>query len=204
MPEPKVAIGMPWAQWIPGQAVSSFVPLVTTTLLNGLLCDVFMSGHNLLSKARELIVTESLNAGATHLLFVDADIIAPPDLVSRLLAHAKPVVSALYYNRNAPRWPVAYQKPCPADPLGPVSTFEAHEERDKGLLKVWCVGMGACLINAHVLRSLPRPLFEFYGEGEDICFARRCEEAGIAIYLDRQTVCHHVTTAVVKDRGIVE
>jgi len=197
MSEPRVAIAMPWGPWLPGPAVASFVRLVSTTLLRGQLLDVFMCGHNLLSTAREQLVEDALKAGASHLLFVDSDMVVPPDLVSRLLKHAKPVVSALYYMRQPPYGPVACEQPMAK--WTPIS----HElAGGKGLLKVWCVGFGACLINAHVLRALRGsrgdPMFDFYGrEGEDIFFARRCQEAGIGVWLDRDTVCGHVSAIVV-------
>lgn len=192
----KIAIGLPINGWMPAQALASFIPLITTTMLNRQLLDVYMSSHNLLSMARQVICDLALKDGATHLLFVDSDIITPPDLAQRLMRHAKPVVSALYYARTDPWNPVAAEHPVPGG-------FEAisHEvAAQPGLMRVWCVGFGACLIHADVLRHLSKsgPLFEFAcREGEDMYFARRCEAADIGIWLDRDTVCGHVGTQIV-------
>ena len=44
------------------------------------------------------------------MFFVDDDMLFGPGHVDGLLAHEKPIVSALYFNRKPPYYPVAYNR----------------------------------------------------------------------------------------------
>jgi hypothetical protein len=150
--------------------------------------------------ARNLIVTETLRdyPAASHLLFLDDDVIPEPDALERLLAHDVPVVSGMYCERAAPHRPVAYR-------LGHDGEQERHVVLTRfcpGLQVVDAVGVGCLLVNLDVYRALePSSWFDFAdGLGEDLYFCRQLRRAGIPILLDGDVLCGHLTLAAVSLR----
>ena len=84
---------------------------------------------------RTFLVKASIEKGATHLLFVDSDMIFPQDTIPRLLAHKKKIVGVKYKKREFPvEW--LYK------PVG--------EESEKDIFTVKHVGTGLMLIDLSI------------------------------------------------------
>jgi hypothetical protein len=113
--------------------------------------------------------------GATHVLWLDADMTFPPDVALRLLAHDRDIVAANYVTRAAPNRPTAYRDG------RPVASHDAT-----GLEEVDHVGMGVFLMRASVAADLPRPRFWYSTptETEDVYFCRLLRAAGHRIWID--------------------
>jgi hypothetical protein len=62
---------------------------------------------SLLPVGRSRIVHEALANGATHILWLDSDMMVPPDTLTRLLAHDLPVVACNYVRKEIPASPTA-------------------------------------------------------------------------------------------------
>lgn len=52
--------------------------------------------------ARNAACMRALEVGATHIYFIDSDVVAPRDTILRLLAHNKPLISGVYCRRSPP------------------------------------------------------------------------------------------------------
>lgn len=150
--------------------------------------------------SRNMLVRAALTSPtATHALFVDSDVVPPPDAGMRLLAysdgHDLPVVGALYFGRDAARRPMAYTASLDVLISGPVQPV---------LQQVGGVGLGCCLIRMDVFRTMAAHFaderwfwFNSQGGGEDTWFADRCAEIRVPIALAGDIVCGHVTDTVV-------
>jgi FkbM family methyltransferase len=53
-------------------------------------------GDSLVSRARNKLVKAFLDSEATHLLFIDTDLIFSPEHVARIVSHGEPIVAGLY------------------------------------------------------------------------------------------------------------
>jgi glycosyltransferase involved in cell wall biosynthesis len=86
-----------------------------------------------------------------YLLFLDADMIHPPDMAHRLVAHGQDVVTAHYVTRKPPHFTVAMRK------VGPGHTeYESvcrHGE-ERGLMPIDAGGAGALLISRRCLKTM--------------------------------------------------
>jgi len=148
-------------------------------------------------------------ASYSHLLFLDADMVWPTDVLTRMLAHhERDVISALYCLKGGTHAPVAMLNPQWNDHIG-AEVYDFDTDYREGLSdvrEVEVVGMGCTLIRREVLEALKNPWFHYdkNADGwpvvsEDVPFCRKAREAGFRVWFDRSIKCGHVTTKVVTE-----
>lgn len=140
-----------------------------------------MDMGTLLPEMRNTLAKASIAMGATHILWLDNDMVFPEDMIERLYSHGKPIVAAGYSQRKEPCKPVAARD----------SVWVYTEEDSTGLEKVDFVGMGAMLVEAEVYKNLPEPWHTLGWNpekntmvGEDVFFCRKAAQIGADVYLD--------------------
>jgi hypothetical protein len=147
-------------------ATCASVPMVTLAMLVG----------TFVHQAREKLLHDVVRLwGATHILWLDADMTFPPDAALRLLKHDREIVAANYVTRVAPSRPTAKRDgQC-------VSSSDAT-----GLEAVDHVGMGVFLMKTAVVANIPAPRFWYSTptETEDVYFCRLLRAAGHEIWID--------------------
>lgn len=175
-------------------AVPSFDMVHTdfTTSLAGLLMhraydramsrDVKIAYQNVKStiihSARAILVQSAIDAGCTHIFFLDSDLTFPPNTLNRLIAHHQPFVCATYVKRHPPHELLG--KPNQQAAIGLVNLLEMVE-----------VPLGCALIKLSVFDRLPVPNFSYVcgptptdDISEDIGFCRAVCASGQSIYCD--------------------
>lgn len=145
--------------------------------------------------------------GFTHLLFLDADMIWPTDVLTRMLAHHDVgIVGGLYVMRHPPFAPVALKDGRTIDESGVVQYQHAGEAlTERQLIDVDVLGMGCTLIPVSVFSAIgPRPWFAYANDAEgwpvvteDVPFCQKAAAAGYRIAVDPTISCGHVTSQVV-------
>ena len=136
----------------------------------------------------------------THLLFLDSDQVYPPDMVSRLLAHNKLVVSGLYFHRAFPYVPHMYNwNPDVKGKDGREQMDSIKYWKDGELVECDCVGTGGMLIARKVFEMIPYPWFEYGGqeESEDVTFCRKLSKLGVKVYCDTACESGHITEVII-------
>jgi hypothetical protein len=141
---------------------------------------------SLIVDSRESMVEKALLEGATHVLFLDSDMIFPEDALHRLFSRNEPFVAANYVQRSLPTRPNA---------IGMLDTVKHTDDDDTGIEEVKSVGFGLALIRTEVFDAMPRPWFDTYwytndkGKrliiGEDVYFCHKARHAGYKIYIDQ-------------------
>ena len=150
--------------------------------------------------ARNEIVKNFLKSGCTHLWFIDSDTIPPPDALKRLLAHDKPIISAL-------------------------TPIIEHDETKNGYWRKWncvgeddkhlmpntgtkmCKGCGSSciMIKREVFDKMKPPYYRFTYQddtgkevmvSEDIYFIINALSLGIKTYADTSILCKHYKHAL--------
>lgn len=152
---------------------------------------IFMN-CSMLPESRHGIVKEAIEKGCTHLLWVDSDMIFPPDVLTGLLNHNLPVVGLNYVRRGLPTRPTA----AGLDDLLLYTTNESE-----GLVEVQHLGFGCLLTDIRIYNQIDLPYFQFevmedkFGfRGEDVYFCNKLRKAGIKIYCDQYLSrnCGHI------------
>lgn len=151
-----------------------------------------------ISKNRNDITEAALKHGAAWVLYLDDDHIFPSDILQRLLAADKDVVSAHYIQRQPPFNPVAMERELPN------GTFVTKQLKstDQGLVKVAATGAGCLLVKRRVLEALQPPYWTL-GQihpatwGDDLHFCSRVAKAGFDIWVDLDARIGHMMAGVV-------
>lgn len=141
---------------------------------------------------RQMAVSMARQVGASHILFIDADLRFPENTLDRLLAHDREIVAANYVQRTMDAWCVSR-----------VKGQSLSSEGRTGLQPVDSTGFGVMLIKCSVFDHLELPWFDtpFDGQthvGEDVYFCRKAREAGLSVWID------HDLSQDVRHQGTVE
>lgn len=196
--KPKVLIGLP--------TMSSVHVLLMVTIMSWL-TDAFQMGDmsvgvyptmsvQPVDNARNQIVDEFLASDYTHLLFIDADTIPPPDALRKLLAHDLPIVSAITpiveLDENSNMFYRVWN--C-------VGLDDKHVKKNEGLKEIKGAGSSCILIKREVFEKMEKPYYRFlYTQSlggqdkivsEDIHFVVKAINAGIKPYTDTDIICRH-------------
>ena len=162
----------------------------------------WVSRHVLVSDLRNEAVLAAQAAKASHLLFLDADMTWPANVLERMLAHHdRGIVSGLYFLKGWPNHPVAFAS-------GHVNlaqrqidyVYDTVEPGRAGLRPQALVGMGCALIPMAVCNAIDRPWFEYrqgptgtWSVTEDVAFCQKAAAVGCPISLDASVECGHIS-----------
>lgn len=143
-------------------------------------------------------IKQALAFDCTHCLFIDDDVLLPKDVLIRLLAHDKDIVSGLYLMRNYPHRAIAF---CDQNEQG-FSTWQQLYPSVEGLIEIASGGLGCCLVKTQVFKEMEYPWIRL-GEVEldhwcdDLGFFNRARKYGYKFYLDTNVRCGHVAEIAV-------
>lgn len=164
---------------------------------------------SILPSSRNALVELAQETDATHILFLDDDMMFPPDTLNRLLEWGEPIVAANCVTREYPAKPTATR-----DEL---RIYTDHGQ--EGLEEVHSIGTAVMLIEAKVFDDIKMPYFAFAkhpfkpnrSRGEDVWFCKQARSAGYKIYIDHglsneighigQMVYTHKMARSSRDRG---
>lgn len=199
----KLGICVPMYNIVPASFVVNFIHRLTELNNNGRNYEVkiYIQQGTVIDAARNSLVQLALKDECDYLMFIDADMLLPPNSIDELIDMNLPIVSGLYFTKGKPYLPVARIKKNEDD-----ENHKFLEDFEFGkVMKVAGVGLGCCLIKAEVFKSLEYPWFKFEWKevtgvitqlGEDLYFCDNAKEKGYDIYLNTGIVCDHFGTEV--------
>ncbi|MDR3450909.1 MAG: hypothetical protein P4M15_14415 [Alphaproteobacteria bacterium] len=174
MTQPLVAIGIPSGDMVHADFAMSLGMLC---MRPGAPAFLLNSRSSLVALGRNQCAGAALIMKATHLLFLDTDMVFPADTLARLLAHDKDIVGSTY-SRRVP-------------PFHPLTVMEdgSHAQITPGLHRVRQIPTGCLLIRMAVFAALSKPYFNTVAEagelrGEDYYFCEQARAAGFEIWCD--------------------
>lgn len=169
-----------------------------------------LAGDSLIARARNVLASRFLRSSATHLLFIDTDLIFSPAHIAKIASHDEPIVAGLYPKKQRE--------------LGWVCNLldEPTPPRNDGLQPAKYAGTGFLMIAREVFEAMiaAHPEIEydpdegdesglkwdFFATGvwkcpssgrrrylsEDWMFCQRARDLGFSILIDTSIVCKHV------------
>lgn len=103
--------------------------------------------------SRNRIIECAIEQDCSHVLFIDDDMAFPADMLIRLLAHDKDVVTGLYYYKHYIHQPIIFEKFNKKGYAFPI--FLSPDTPD--MLKIAACGFGCCLVKTHVFKAMQKP-----------------------------------------------
>lgn len=194
MTETKILVGVPTAEYARRADFYDFYNMLDRPM--GTIC-TFAHGQSP-ARNRNIMIEQALEHNCTHILFLDDDVAFKPDLLTRLLAHDKDIVTGLYLMRNYPHQPIIFDY---ADNKGKCR-YRYLKDGEKGLVEIINCGLGACLIKTEVFKSMEKPWIRL-GELEkdhwcdDIGFFNRVRAAGFKLYCDLDCPVGHFASVTI-------
>lgn len=176
--EPKVIIGLPCTEMMKAKTAHAIGCLALHS--SDKVIDFLMIQSCDIASSRTWLVKQAIEKGATHLLFVDSDMLFPSDALDQLLARDKDIIGVNYNKRQFPLQKVT-------------AYFSDTEESETEPFMVGIAGTGLMLINLDVFKNplLDRNWFSFgrnaNGEnviGEDGWFCNTARAAGYDVWVD--------------------
>lgn len=194
MQNPTVLVGIPslgdWKAEF-GMSVAGLIAQSAAPLRDGRRIDalrLWNAKGSILPRGRTTLVQQACEMNASHILFLDSDMVFPPRVLHQLLQWDKSVVACNCPTKMLPSTSTARLPPTPEKPTG-VPLYSTPDAI--GLKKVWRVGTGIMLIKTKVFDKLPQPWFPIQWDetlkdyrGEDWAFCDALDRAGIPIYVD--------------------
>lgn len=165
-----------------------------------------------IARARNLITHEALSSpGITHLLWTDDDMIYSPDALKRLLAHDKPIVGGLCFDRRHPYKPVIAREFDPSWGYDPGTIGWIFDYPQDALIEVDFTGGAFLLVRREVFESIRTregngdpDYAKWWDEhpdwgSEDLSFCHRARQAGYKIHVDTGLKIGHVGEVIVDE-----
>jgi len=186
----RVLIGMPTRGLLSAQWVLSF--LKQSHPVNTSIDYKFVIGKEV-GEARNELAQEALKLGTEYLIFIDDDVIIPPNTITKLINIAdqgKDIVAGVYYTKQIPPEPLIFKG------------------RGTGCFKNWKigeiiddldgVGMGLTLLRTAIFKKIKKPWFKtvessrkltnkgnlFYSVDESLYFCNKAISKGFKITVD--------------------
>jgi len=131
---------------------------------------------------------------ASHIFFVEHDIVFEPDALGQLLKADKDVVAAPYSGRRLPKEPLVYQQAANGELY-----MMSYDIWPNKLFKCYGVPTGCTLVKMSVFDKISKPyfFFEYDKEGkmlmsQDIYFCKKVNSAGLEVWCDPEISVKHI------------
>lgn len=195
---PKVVIGISSYVHVDVRFATQLVQLTRQPWFHGMVVDTAKP----IDQSRNQIVTKFLidQPEGTHILFLDTDVLLPPNAVETLLSVNQPIVSGLIVQKMPPFYPLMNVR------IAPDTYRFAIKWPENQVIAVDAIGMGACLIRRDTLQKFGPPWFSFAGrQSEDYYFCEHAQrEVGYQILVDTRVVAGHIGDKVYDARDFYQ
>ena len=161
---------------------------------------VYFKPNSLVYDSRNLLSLYAIENGFDNVLWLDSDMLFPPNTLTKLEAYNMDMVTGLYVKRHEPVEPVLYEKIEEPERgrdgklIANIASYTNYP-RDAFFPVAGC-GFGCVLTSTKLLKHVwdeYGPAFTPYPwASEDISFCNRVNQLGYQIYCDSSVSCGHI------------
>lgn len=167
-------------------------------------CHVSFMVGSLIYDARNSLCEQALKIGADAILWLDSDMLIPPDAMVRLMKHieeGKDIVSGLYFNRKPDYRPTLFKS---LDVENGKCKFTDYNDYPKdSVFEIDGCGFGCVAMRVPILTKMVLEKGNWfapaYNSGEDIAFCIRAKELGYKIWCDSSIKFGHCGHIIVNE-----
>jgi hypothetical protein len=150
----------------------------------GIETHLFFDASTILINQRESLIKQAIEVGSEWVLWLDSDMMFPPSVLMRLLAHNEDLVGCNYMNRSYPFKTVAFTDTSDWENWIPI-------QYSNELVEAEAVGMGCVLMRTKLFKELQKPYFEYTYQpktedwgGEDFTLFKKFNKLGHKLKID--------------------
>jgi choline kinase len=190
----KVVIGIPSNGYIRAETITSLIEAISYLKDSEVIVSCPTGCH--IHQLREYLAEQSLQLGATHLMFIDSDMIFEPQGIIKLIKADKPIIGGDYNYKLTPKMSVTKIDPekidkkyIEEDPNFPGYLRLKENNRPDFPFEVKAIATGFMLIKTEVFQKIKKPWFWFDIEdeklvGEDLYFCQKARKENISIWCE--------------------
>lgn len=205
-------IGVPCPDLIPIKFVESLIGILSYTkakLPQVDRIDFIHAGGVRTDKNRNVILKQALELNADYILWLDADMVFPQDIVEKYLEHPFHVIGCLYFKRSEPYDPVAYIRNNDINSLNPWYSLNPDKLDTDTVYEIDGLGFGGMMVDLNVYRKMGDDKWMNYDKGfhlpeknrdgstHDLVFCRNAQKYGYKIQLHTGVMPGHIAEKVV-------
>jgi hypothetical protein len=145
-------------------------------------------GNAVSTFGRNELVKWASDLNASHILWIDTDMVFPKDSANRLLKHARPFIGCNYARKNALR-----------DSSVSDTTGNRLIARSEGVEEVGTIGCGLTLVAMEVMEAVGEPWYKIdedssEGPGDEVRFCEIARKNGFPPFVDHalSRLCGHI------------
>lgn len=184
----KLLIAIPSLDYMNAEFVKCLTALVCRLKDDEIDFDVVIQTGTLVYVARDKLAKKAINEHYDSVLWLDADMVFPADLLDRLTECGKSFVVGICHSRREPYASCLFKSFLPV---------ERYEEYPDDVFEIAGCGLACALTATKILRDVcfanggscfcPTPKL-----GEDLAFCRRAKECGYKIYAEPTARIGHI------------
>ena len=158
--------------------------MIKLTTQMGIETHLFFDASTILINQRESLIKQAIEVGSEWVLWLDSDMMFPPSVLMRLLAHNEDLVGCNYMKRSYPFKTVAFTDTSDWENWIPI-------QYSNELVEAEAVGMGCVLMKTALFKELQKPYFEYTYQpktedwgGEDFTLFKKFNKLGYKLKID--------------------
>jgi hypothetical protein len=158
--------------------------MIKLTTQMGIETHLFFDASTILINQRESLIKQAIEVGSEWVLWLDSDMMFPPSVLMRLLAHNEDLVGCNYMKRSYPFKTVAFTDTSDWENWIPI-------QYSNELVEAEAVGMGCVLMRTKLFKELQKPYFEYTYQpktedwgGEDFTLFKKFNKLGHKLKID--------------------
>lgn len=164
-------------------------------------CAVAFNACSLIYDSRNKLAAKAMKDEFDYVLWLDSDMVFSPDILEKLIADDKDMVSGLYFRRTSPYTPVIFKDSKLED--GRLVWTDYTDYPKDELFKVAGAGFGCVLMKTDMIFDMIGKYGDWftplYSSGEDLSFCYRARELGYEIWCDSRIKCGHMSHQMITE-----
>jgi len=205
---PNIVIGVPIPQNVPSDFVRNLIDLISYSKRIPDIEIHYLDREGVsTAKNRNFILQKAIELKADYILWLDADMLYPHDMIEKYLAQSFDIIGCEYFKRAYPYHPVAYVSG--NNPLKPYVTINPLVMPKDTIVEVDGLGYGGLMVSMKVYEAMGDKKWTHYGtnfhlpfESEDslthdLQFCKEAKEFGFKIYMHTGVKPGHIANYVV-------
>lgn len=148
------------------------------------------------------MIEKALQAGMDYILWLDADMSYPADIVCKYMEHKFDVIGCIYFKRKHPYDPVLYVDG--TNPVKPYKMVDPTSLPKDTVVEVDGLGFGGVMVNCDVYKKMGKDKWMKYGDNyhlpyetenqltHDLVWCKKAKEYGHKIYVHTGVLAGHV------------